>query len=185
MFRKIALAITLGLPLANICLAEDVDEKLIVSVTELRQSVGEWSVTTEFLAEDESVARAVEGTYSFEWIAEDRVVTGRSAIPELGMQSGILFYVNESARTIEMVSVGPDGRLWIMAGPLGGDTRYSQTYDDSGGGIGQLRFIRYNVGDDRFESRMEYTDDGGETWKRGNHQVFRRKISPPKDKRKK
>jgi hypothetical protein len=70
-----------------------------------------------------------------------------------------------------------------MAGPLGGDTRYSQTYDDSGGGIGQLRFIRYNVGDDRFESRMEYTDDGGETWKRGNHQVFRRKISPPKDKR--
>jgi hypothetical protein len=76
-----------------------------------------------------------------------------------------------------MVAVGPDGRLWIMTGPLGGDTRYSQEYEDSGGGTGQLRFTRYNVTEDGFESKMEYTDDGGETWKPGNHQVFRRAVT--------
>jgi hypothetical protein len=153
--------------------AED-DEQLAYSVAELQHAIGDWDVTTEFLAPDGTTARSAEGSYSFSWIIEDRLATGRNAIPDLGMQSGILFYVNEKARTIEMVAVGPDGRLWIMTGPLGGDTRYSQTYADSGGGGGQLRFTRFNVTDNSFESKMEYTEDGGESWKPGNHQVFRR-----------
>ncbi len=37
-----------------------------------------------------------------------------------------------------------------------------------------LRFTRFNVAADSFESRMEYTDDDGETWKPGNHQTFHR-----------
>jgi len=37
-----------------------------------------------------------------------------------------------------------------------------------------MRFTRYNVANDKFESRMEYTDDGGKSWKPGNHQSFRR-----------
>jgi len=170
--RKFLVALLLALP--TLCIAADGDRELEHSVSELRQAIGEWDVVTEFLREDGSVARSVDGHYSFSWIVEDRVATGRNSMPELGTSSGILFYVNESSRTIEMVAVGPDGRLWIMTGPLGGDTRYSQTYDDSSGSTGQLRFTRYNVADDRFESRMEYTDDGGETWKPGNHQVFRR-----------
>ena len=61
---------------------------------------------------------------------------------------------------IEMAAVGADGRLWIMTGPLGGEERLSQEYQTVEGGTGRLRFTRYNVSPDAFESRMEYTEDG-------------------------
>ncbi len=144
------------------------------SVSQLREAIGHWEVTTEFLAEDGSVARAVEGTYTFEWVVPDRVVVGRTTIPALGAASGILFYVRASSAEIEMASVGGDGMLWVMTGPLGGETRQTQAYELPGGGTGRLRFTRYNVERDRFESRMERTSDGGATWLPGNHQVFRR-----------
>jgi hypothetical protein len=144
------------------------------SLLELRQAAGSWSVTTEFLNEDGSVARTAEGSYQFDWVIEDRVLQGRMEVPETGLASAILFYVREESEEIEMVSVGQDGRLWIMTGPLGGDTRYSQAFRTQSGGEGQLRFTRFNATPERFESRMEWTDDGGESWKPGNHQVFER-----------
>lgn len=144
------------------------------SVSQLREAIGHWEVTTEFLADDGTVARAVEGTYTFEWVVPDRLIIGRNAIPSLGMASGILFYLRESSAEVEMASVGADGTLWVMTGPLGGETRYTQEYALPGGGTGRLRFTRYNVERDRFESRMERTRDGGATWLPGNHQVFRR-----------
>lgn len=149
------------------------DEKAMsLSVDELRSVIGRWKVTTEFLSEDGSVARDVEGTYEFAWIVPDRVVSGKSEIPELKQTAGILFYINEKKRGIEMVSVGADGYLWIMTGPFGGNRRFSQEYKTATGGTGQLRFTRFNVLPHEFESRMEYTDDGGKTWKPGNHQRF-------------
>lgn len=147
------------------------------SVSQLREAIGHWEVTTEFLAEDGRVARAVEGTYTFEWVVPDRVVVGRTTIPALGTASGILFYVRASSAEIEMASVGGDGMLWVMTGPLGGETRQTQAYELPGGGTGRLRFTRYNVERDRFESRMERTSDGGATWLPGNHQVFRRAVA--------
>lgn len=144
------------------------------SVEQLRAAVGRWDVTTEFLNDDGTVARSVAGTYEFAWVVPDRVVTGKSEIPELGMASGILFYISERKQQIEMVSVGADGALWIMTGPLGGEERMTQEYPTAAGRTGRLRFTRFNVAADSFESRMEYTDDGGTTWKPGNHQVFHR-----------
>ncbi len=152
---------------------------LAASVAELQQAVGTWSVVTEFLNPDGSVARSVEGTYSFEWVVPDRVVSGTSTIPDLDQQSAILFYVNESARTIEMVSVGADGKLWVMTGELGGNTRTTPEFETAGGGKSRLRFTRSNVTPDRFESRMEYLDEPG-NWVQGNHQVFIR--SKPRSK---
>lgn len=149
------------------------------SVEQLRAAIGRWDTTTEFLNPDGSVARSVEGSYAFDWVVPDRVVSGRSEIPELGQSSGILFYVNEAKQIIEMVSVGGDGRLWVMTGPLGGETRMTSEYATADGGTGQLRFTRFNVTADRFESRMEYTRDGGATWLPGNHQVFRRAAPTP------
>jgi len=149
------------------------DAAMQASVEELRASVGRWQVTTEFLNEDGSVAKSVAGTYEFSWIVPDRVVAGKSEIPELQQAAGILFYVNKAKEHIEMVSVGGDGALWIMTGPLGGDHRLSQEYKTATG-TGQLRFTRYNVTEQTFESKMEYTEDGGKTWKPGNHQTFRR-----------
>lgn len=148
------------------------------SVAQLRGAVGHWAVTTEFLNEDGSVARSAEGTYDFAWVIPDRVVSGRSDIPALRRTAALLFYVSETAESIEMVSVGPDGRLWVMTGPLGGETRYTQEYPTPDGGKGQLRFTRYNVTADAFDSRMEYTTDGGTTWTPGNHQRFTRADSP-------
>jgi hypothetical protein len=148
---------------------------LAASVEQLRNAVGEWAVVTEFLNEDGTVAKTVNGTYQFEWVIVDRVLSGKSEIPEMKQSSGILFYVNEKRKMLEMVSVGQDGYLWVMAGPLGEEVRYSQKFKTQDGGESQLRFTRFNVSSDGFESKMEYTDDDGKSWKPGNHQVFRRK----------
>ena len=154
--------------------AQSVDAELRHSVEQLRTSIGRWETVTEFLAEDGSIANSVKGTYEFSWVVPDRVAVGRSEIPELGQVSAILFYINEARRTIEMTSVAADGYLWVMTGPLGGEVRQTQEYPTADGGAGRLRFTRFNVSADSFESRMEYTGDGGRTWTPGNHQRFTR-----------
>jgi hypothetical protein len=144
------------------------------SVEELRHAHGAWTVTTEFLKPDGSVARALNGTYRFSWVIPDRVLTGQSDIPELKQQSAILFYVNERRKLIEMVSVGADGNLWVMTGEAGSDARTTKPFPTADGKTSQLRFTRYNVKPDSFESKMEYTEDGGKTWLPGNRQTFQR-----------
>jgi hypothetical protein len=158
--------------LSGAAVNDDSPAPLERSVEELRHARGAWAVTTEFLNEDGSIARTAQGSYEFEWVIEDRVLQGSTAMPTMDLRSAILFYIREADQVIEMVSVGQDGKLWIMTGPLGGDTRYSQTFKTRDGGEAQLRFTRFNAGPDRFESRMEYSEDGGSSWKPGNHQVF-------------
>lgn len=144
------------------------------AVQELQHAHGNWAVTTEFLKPDGSVARTVNGTYRFNWVVPDRVLAGQTEIPELKQTSAILFYVNEPRQIIEMVSVGADGNLWVMTGAAGSDTRMTKPFPTADGKTSQLRFTRYNVKPDSFESKMEYTEDGGKTWLPGNHQIFRR-----------
>lgn len=140
------LAVVLGVGIAA---RAATDDKLDASVEQLRHAAGRWSVVTEFLKDDGSVGRSVSGTYTFEWVVPDRVITGQSDIPELKLRSALLFYVNEKKQVIEMSSVGADGQLWVMTGPLGDETRYTPSFDGA---------------------------DGGKTWKAGNHQVFRRQV---------
>jgi len=145
------------------------------SVDELRHAVGAWNVVTEFLNADGTLARAFPGTYVFEWVVTDRVLRGISEIPELKQKSAITFYVHPAAKTIEMTSVGPDGQLFVMTGPVGGDARETSFTGPDGKPM-RLRFARFNVTANRFESRMERSSDGGATWTPGNHQVFVRKT---------
>jgi len=147
------------------------------AVQQLRSAVGLWDVKTTQYGDDGAVARVACGTYKFDWIVPDRVLAGRSDIPEWKQASGILFYVNERRSTIEMASVGADGFLWVMSGPAGGETRTTQPVATGDGGTMQLRFTRFNVAADRFESRMEVSTDGGSSWKPGNHQVFSRAMA--------
>jgi hypothetical protein len=143
-------------------------------VQQLREHRGTWAVETEFLGGDGAVARRDSGSYIFDWALEDRVLAGRSSIPALRQGSGILLYVAPSRGVIEMVTVGADGMVWTMTGPLGGETRTTQPFRGQSGRETRLRFTRYNVTADAFESRMEYTEDDGRTWRPGNHQTFRR-----------
>jgi hypothetical protein len=147
------------------------------AVQQLRSAVGAWEVKTTQYGDDGAVARVACGTYKFDWIVPDRVLAGRSDIPDWKQASGILFYVNERRSTIEMASVGADGMLWVMAGPAGSETRTTPPMPAAGGGTMQLRFTRFNVTPDRFESRMEVSTDGGSSWKPGNHQVFSRAVA--------
>lgn len=144
----------------------------VYSIQELRHVVGNWQVEIAFLAPDGSIANQASGTYEFSWVVENKVLIGKTAIPSFDMAAGILFYINEQQQKIEMVSVGGDGRLWVMSGALGGDSRTTDTFPTQDGGTQQLRFTRYNVKPDCFESKMEYTTDQGQTWIQGNHQVF-------------
>ncbi len=149
-------------------------DKLSKAVEQLRHAHGNWTVTTKFLNEDGTVAKAVQGTYHFAWVVPDRVLSGQSEIHELKQKSGILFYVNEKKQIIEMTSVGADGHLWVMSGAVGEETRTTQPFRGADSKETQLRFTRYNVKPNGFESKMEYTADGGKTWLPGNHQLFRR-----------
>jgi hypothetical protein len=120
------------------------------AVQQLRSAVGLWDVETTQFADDGAVARVACGTYRFDWVVPDRVLAGRLNVPDWKETSGILFYVNERRSTIEMASVDADGELHLM------------------------RVTRFNVGPDRLEARMEVSKDGGNSWKPGHHQVFRR-----------
>lgn len=160
----------LALPFAEA--SESPPSQLAAAVAQLRQAVGLWDVTTTQYGEDGKVAGVAAGTYRFDWIVPDRVLAGRSDIPEMKQTSGILFYVNERRSTIEMVSVGADGHLWVMTGPAGGETRTTPLTPLADGRSMQLRFTRFAITPDRFESRMEVSLDGGESWKPGNHQLF-------------
>lgn len=153
--------------------ADPADKALQHSIEQLRSVIGPWSVSTEFLNDDGSVAKSVQGSYAFSWVVPDRVVSGRSDIPELEQSAAILFYIDQARGKIEMASVGGDGRLWVMTGPLGGEQRTTAQFETAQGSS-QLRFTRFNVGADRFESKMEYSEDGGASWKPGNHQLFKR-----------
>lgn len=156
--------------------AQTAADRLARSVDELRHAVGWWSTTTEFLNADGTIAGTVRGTYEFEWVVPDRVVRGRSDIPELKQSAAILFYVSDTLDRIEMASVGADGRLWTMTGSLGSDTRQTPAVTLQDGSSLRLRFTRSNVSPDRVESRMERSTNGGKTWVAGNHQVFERQA---------
>jgi hypothetical protein len=100
------------------------------AVQQLRSAVGVWDVETTQFADDGAVARVACGTYRFEWVVPDRVLAGRSDIPDWKQASGVLFYVNEDS-AIEMASVGADGALKLM------------------------RVTRFNVAPGRLEARMD------------------------------
>ena len=119
------------------------------AVQQLRSAVGVWNVETTQYADDGAVARVACGTYRFEWVVPDRVLAGRSDIPDWKQASGVLFYVNERS-AIEMASVGADGELKLM------------------------RVTRFDVAPDRLEARMDVSTDGGASWRPAHHQVFRR-----------
>ncbi|MGH8204726.1 MAG: hypothetical protein ACREST_08965, partial [Steroidobacteraceae bacterium] len=104
------------------------------AVQQLRSAVGLWDVQTTQYADDGAVARVACGSYRFDWVVPDRVLAGRSEIPDWKQASGILFYVNERRSTIEMASVGADGHLWVMTGPAGGETRTTSPTPTSDGG---------------------------------------------------
>jgi len=142
------------------------------AVRQLRETHGKWNVTTEFLKLDGSIGMTAQGTYVFDWVVQDRVLRGESAIPEIGSKSGILFYVIEGKALIEMVAVGKDGHLWVMTGPADSETRTTPDTPAEDGKTVKMRFTRYNVTPNHFESKMEFSHDGGLNWIQGNHQIF-------------
>jgi len=144
------------------------------AVQQLRQHAGRWAVETRFLNPDGSVAATVQGTYRFQWVIEDRVLSGVSEIPSLNATSALVFFVSESRAVIEMLSIGRDGNVWTMSGPTGSEERQTSDFALPQGGSRRLRFTRHPISADHFESRMHFSDDGGRTWVPGNHQIFRR-----------
>ena len=147
-------------------------EPSAIAVEQLRHAIGLWNVETDFIAADGSVARTLTGQYRFGWVVPDRVVTGMSTIPELNQASAILFFVRPGRSEIEMASVGADGHLWRMIGPDDSETRTTPETTMADGSTLILRFTRYDVTPNSFQSRMERSTDGGQTWSLGNRQRF-------------
>jgi hypothetical protein len=143
-------------------------------IEQLHHALGGWRVETRFRQQDGTETRPFAGTYRFEWAVPDTVLRGASEIPELKQKSAILFYLRPANGEIEMVSVGAEGKLWVMTGKEGSEVRETADQATADGGTMRLRFTRFNVSPDRFESRMEWSIDKGATWNPGNHQIFRR-----------
>ncbi|QLC22858.1 hypothetical protein HFP51_12100 [Parasphingopyxis sp. CP4] len=142
------------------------------AVEQLRHVIGLWDVETDFIGADGAVTQSFVGQYRFGWVVNDRVVSGMSTIPSLNQASGILFFARPAQNEIEMSSVGPDGHLWRMIGPDTSETRTTPNTPMADGTTIMLRFTRYAVEQNRFQSRMEVSTDGGETWRVGNEQRF-------------
>lgn len=169
---KLAAAILsfLVLPLAEG--AEMAPPSLASAVQQLRQAAGHWNVTTTRYGDNGAVAGVASGTWHFDWVVLDRVLSGRAAIPDWKQTAGMLFYVNERQSTLEMASVGADGQLLVMSGAAGTETRTTAAIPLADGRQMLQRFTRYGIATDRFESRMETSTDGGVSWKLGHHQLF-------------
>lgn len=144
------------------------------AVEELRHVIGAWNVQTEFIGPDGGVTQTVEGSYAFEWVLPDRIVSGVSTMPALNQTSAILFFLRPSRGEIEMMSVGADGHVWRMIGPDEGPTRTTPDTPMADGSTMMLRFTRHDVTPNSFRSRMEISVDGGTTWRTGNRQHFTR-----------
>lgn len=142
------------------------------AVEQLRHVIGLWNVETDFIGEDGAITQSFVGQYRFGWVVPDRVVSGMSTIPSLNQASAILFFVRPSRNEIEMSTVGPDGHLWRMIGPDTSETRTTPDTAMADGSTIMLRFTRYAVTQDRFQSRMEVSTDGGQSWRIGNEQRF-------------
>jgi hypothetical protein len=142
------------------------------AVEELRQAVGRWNVTTTRFQDNGAVAGVASGICQFDWVVPDRVLAGRSSIPDWKQSAALLFYLNERKSTIEMASVDADGQLTVMAGAAGADTRATASVKLADGRRMLQRYTRYAVGPDRFESRLETSYDGGRTWKPDLHQLY-------------
>lgn len=160
----------LVLPLAEA--GEMAPSALASAVQQLRQAAGRWNVTTTRYADSGAVAAVATGTWSFDWVVPDRVLSGRAVIPDWNQSAGMLFYLNERLITLEMAQVGADGQLLVMSGPAGAETRTTTTIALPDGRRMLQRHTRYGITADRFESRMETSYDGGASWKPGYHQLF-------------
>jgi hypothetical protein len=147
-------------------------------VQQLRQAAGRWNVTTTRYAENGAVAAVATGTLSFDWVVPDRVLAGKSVIPDWNQSAGMLFYLNERMFTLEMAQVGGDGQLIVMSGPAGTETRIAEPVALLDGRRMLQRHTRYGVTADRFEAKMEMSYDGGASWKPGYHQLFVRAPVP-------
>ena len=152
--------------------AEMAPPSLASAVQQLRQAAGHWNVTTTRYDEKGAVAAVASGTWHFEWIVPDRVLSGRAVIPDWQQTSGMLYYLNERRSTLEMATVGADGQLLVVAGPAGAESRTTPAVALPDGRRMVQRYTRYGIAADRFESRMETSYDGGLSWKPGLHQLF-------------
>lgn len=145
---------------------------LDAAVEQLRQSAGRWNVTTTRYADNGAVAAVATGTWSFDWVVPDRVLSGRAVIPDWSQSAGMLFYLNERLVTLEMAQVGSDGQLVVMSGPAGAATRTTAAVALPDGRRMVQRHTRYGVSADRFEAKLETSFDGGQSWRLANHQLF-------------
>ena len=147
-------------------------ETVAPPVEQLRHAIGEWMVETDFIGPDGKIQGTVEGHYKFKWVLRDKIVSGVSEIPAMKQTSAIFFFHRPASNTIEMSSVGPDGKLWRMIGPDDSETRTTPDEIMPDGSKLMLRFTRHSVMPDSFGSTMELSTDSGESWRIGNHQRF-------------
>jgi hypothetical protein len=170
--RQIAAALLSFLVLPFAEASEMAPPALSSAVQQLRQAAGRWNVTTTRYAENGAVTAVATGTWNFDWVVPDRVLSGRAVIPDWNQSAGMLFYLNERRFTLEMAQVGADGQLLVMSGPAGTETRTTAAIPLANGRRMIQRHTRYGVSANRFESRVETSYDGGVSWKPGYHQLF-------------
>jgi hypothetical protein len=140
----------------------------------LRSSVGKWETTAEFFNPNGTVAGAFAGTTELAWLTPGKVISGKSEYPQLKLVTGLMVYINEAKGQVEMASVGGDGNLLVVSGPLGSAELRSEPVRFSDTVVGRLKFTRLNVTANSFDTRTEISDDGGKTWKMMNRQKFKR-----------
>jgi len=137
--------------------------------------IGEWSVHIEFLDSAGNVTRTAEGTDISRYLIDSTVVELTTIDDGNNISKGWIFY-NIKEQKYYLVSVSSEGDLWILKGGLDQYVITSDPREQLNGKTVQIRFTHYNIEENSFEAIMEYTIDGGKTWRKAYRQIITRKT---------
>lgn len=136
--------------------------------------MGVWRSRWERVDAEGNVVTSFEGTESFTWYLDDKVVELVTEVPEANQKSKALRFYSPREKKIVFWSVDANADHWLMSQDVETEIVQSEPHPASGGGDMIIRFTPLQKTPDSFDVVMHYSLDNGETWIKGAMQYLER-----------
>ncbi len=161
------------------------DPRAPEALTQLAFMIGDWQITSEYVLEDgstmESTAR-MTGRHTLGGFAvQTEAVHSALANPDLDIfVASHTFTVHPKSGKIVGIAINTLGNRKFNDGEfVGEDFVVIASGEMFGGGDYINRSRYYNITPNRFETRLETSEDGGETWRDGGYSSVFVRSEPP------
>lgn len=169
-----ALTLTTGGPAA----AQQSDDGLAAeAVSILQDELGSWDSRWERLDADGNVTSVTEGVETFLPLNGERVHLLKTHIPAMNQTSNGLRFYNPVEKRLMLISVGADGRHFILREEVGGNVVLSDPYMSRNGSETILRFTTTSATENEKIIDHEFSTDGGKSWTLFRRQTMTRRES--------